>query len=403
MSMTLSALQQEAQLGDSYQCTLPLSQQWLNPNAVFLTGATGFLGVYLLKELLQQTDAMVYCLVRADDEPAGRQRIQQRLQFYQLWQAHWAMRIKPIVGDLAQPNFGLCDRRFTQLAQDIDVIYHNGAQVNAMYPYEKLRASNVQGSLTVLRLAYLIKHKPINFVSTLAVFFSDRYVGEIVQEQAFAVLDEGLKGGYKQSKWVAETLMQTARERGFSVIIHRPGRILGDTQTGTIDRLNDLLANLLQAGVQMQQFPHVDTWINVAPVDYVSRSIVYLGQQQASLKQNFHHCNPQSTTWLALWQSVAHLGYELRSVSFQQWQASVKQSVKTAKDKQLYLILRHLLRSPIYLFAEKPTFSTDISAKKLAENKLTCPVLDEALLQTYFTYLARCQAVPPPLFKQTIA
>ncbi|HHC74441.1 MAG TPA: NAD-dependent epimerase/dehydratase family protein, partial [Thiothrix sp.] len=384
-----------------YQCPMPLDQQqWLNPNAIFLTGATGFLGIYLLNELLQQTSATVYCLVRAEDEQTGKQRIQQRLQFYQLWQAQWARRIQPIVGDLAQPNFGLCDAKFTQLATDIDVIYHNGAQVNAMYPYEKLRPSNVQGSLTVLRLAGLIKHKPINFVSTLAVFFSDYYVGKTVQEQDFAELDEGLKGGYKQTKWVAESLMQAARERGFSVMIHRPGRILGDTQTGTIDRLNDLLANLLQAGVQMQQFPQVDTWINVAPVDYVSRGIVSLGQQSASLNQNFHYCNPQSTTWLALWQSLARLGYVLSPVSFAQWQMSVKQSVKTAKDKQLYLILRHLLRSPIYLFAEKPTFSTAKTTQKLAEHHIICPVLDETLLQTYFTYLAGCQAVPSPTFNQ---
>ncbi|MGV6808424.1 MAG: thioester reductase domain-containing protein [bacterium] len=396
MSMTLAALQHEAQLDDQYQCSLPLGQQWLNPNAVFLTGATGFLGVYLLYELLQQTQATIYCLVRAENEQAGKQRIQQRLQFYQLWQTHWETRIKVVMGDLAQPQFGLSDKRFAQLAHDTDVIYHNGAQVNAMYPYEKLRPSNVQGSLTVLQLASLIKHKPINFVSTLAVFFSDHYVGKTVQEQDFAELDAGLKGGYKQTKWVAESLMQAARERGFSVVIHRPGRIFGDTQTGTIDRLNDLLVNLLQAGVQMQQFPQVDTQLNVAPVDYVSRGIVSLGQQSASLNQNFHYCNPQSITWSALWQTLTGLGYTLSPVSFAQWKMSVKQSVRTAKDKQLYLILQHLLRVPIYLFAEKPTFSTAKTMQKLAENQITCPALDKTLLQTYFTYLARCQAVPPP-------
>jgi thioester reductase-like protein len=389
-------LMADAALGNTLHYPHPLSANWQTPRAVFLTGSTGFLGVYLLAELLHRTQADIYCLVRAADSTSGMQRIRERMQFYQVWQDNVAKRIRPIPGDLSLPKLGMSDPAFNELATSIDVIYHNGAQVNALYPYARLKAGNVSGTLEVLKLAGLHHTKPVNFVSTLAVFFSDTYIGRTVAESEFASLDEALKGGYKQSKWVAEGLVRAARERGLPTVIHRPGRILGDSRTGIIDRFSDLLGNMMQGCLQMEQFPSVETTLNVAPVDYVSRAIVLLGQQQSALNRNFHISNPQSIDWQTLWQTIRDLGYSAESCALPDWIDAINQRAKDQQNKQLYLTLKHLLRSKIYLFAPKPDFATTQTATLLQQSGLVCPPVDAGLVAAWLSYFEKTGSIPAP-------
>ncbi|MCA9688485.1 MAG: LLM class flavin-dependent oxidoreductase, partial [Myxococcales bacterium] len=106
-----------------------------SPRRVLLTGATGFVGAYLLRELLDRTRAQVVCLVRARDEAAALARIEATLTEYGLWDPGLAARIEPLVGDLAAPGLGLDDAARDALAGDLDLIYHNGAIVNFALSY----------------------------------------------------------------------------------------------------------------------------------------------------------------------------------------------------------------------------------------------------------------------------
>jgi acyl carrier protein len=100
-----------------------------NPNtpplAIFLTGATGFLGSFLLYELLQQTQADIYCLVRSETLELGKQKIQSSFESYLLWDESFNLRIIPVIGDLFQPLLGLSQKHFQQIASQLDAIYHN--------------------------------------------------------------------------------------------------------------------------------------------------------------------------------------------------------------------------------------------------------------------------------------
>src|SRR5205823_5245532 len=116
------------------------------PSAVLLTGVTGFLGAFLLHELLQQTQADIYCLVRAADAEHAILRIRRNLETYLLWDARLEERIIPVIGDLSQPRLGLAEPQFQALSRQIDLIYHNGAAVNFIYPYQQLKATNVLGT-----------------------------------------------------------------------------------------------------------------------------------------------------------------------------------------------------------------------------------------------------------------
>ena len=388
--------EREAVLDADIQFTEPLSEFSAEPRAVLLTGATGFLGAYLLDELLNKTDAVIYCLIRAKNAENAIARLKEKLTFYTLWQEERAQRIVPIVGDLSKPCLGIAGEQYDLLAGTIDLIIHNGAHVNAMYPYARLKASNVLGTQEVLRLASRKQTKPVHFVSTLGVFFSDNYVGQTITEDEVIVNDGTMKGGYKQSKWVAEELVQIAQRRGLPSAIYRAGRIWGDSRTGIMNQFSDLLGTLVQAGIHLEKFPTADTTLNLIPVDFVSQAIVHLAQQPQSNGQIFHLCNPDILSWQTLWHKIRDTGYPVEEVSYKEWAAAIKVQAREQRGKKLYSILRHLLRSPIYMFSAKPRFDASQTQTTLAQAGIHCPVIDKPLLNTYLSSFQASGYIPIP-------
>ncbi|MEX2552715.1 MAG: SDR family oxidoreductase, partial [Actinomycetota bacterium] len=140
------------------------------PRRVLLTGASGFLGAYLLRELLDQSEAEIYCLIRAPDHDRAAARLRSSLETFGLWQDEPGSRIVPVLGNLARPRLGLDDKQYDILEHTVDLILHNGAWVNFIYPYSMLKAANVGGTEEILRLASRGVLKPVHHVSTLSVF-----------------------------------------------------------------------------------------------------------------------------------------------------------------------------------------------------------------------------------------
>ncbi len=382
----------ESYLADEIEFTLPITEQAANPQAILLTGATGFLGVCLLNELLQKTDAQIYCLVRASDEQKGFERVQEQLIFYQFWKTAYQQRIIPIIGDLAKPTLNLNSEQFTELSRKIDVIYHNGAYVNSMRPYASLKSSNILGTKEILRLASLVKTKPVHFISTLAVYFSAAHNDTVVTEETMP--SDSLRGGYKQSKWVAEQLVLRASQRGLPCNIYRPGRIMGHSETGITSNMTDLLTTVLKGCIEIGQVPDKKNKINIVPVDYVSRAIVDLASQQR-FGEVFHLTNPQSVTWHDLVQMVRNVGYHLETINYDDWSESLQNFAAQKSHDAVYSPLLLLLRSSSAFFAKKPEFDTQLTQNKLQDTSIVCPQVDQTLISRYFKHFQHVQYIQP--------
>lgn len=197
-------------------------------DGVLLTGATGFLGRYLLKELLGAGVGRVWCLSRAECPKEGKRRIRRALAEISGDLSRFDDGVEVVCGDLAMPRLGLDPANFNRIVETCDTILHNGADVNFVKSYQDLRPANVLSIVELLKLAATGRRKTIRFVSTIAVF-DDPAVDMDPQIRA----DPPIKGsGYAQSKWVGEQILLRARNRDFSVVIYRPGLIVGDSQTG---------------------------------------------------------------------------------------------------------------------------------------------------------------------------
>jgi len=367
-----------------------------HPKNIFLTGGTGYLGAFIIKELLEVSEAILYCLVRASNVEEGKSKLENNLQQYGIWQDEYSSRIIPIIGDLAQPHLGINAEQFQNLAANIDTIYHSAALLNYVYPYSALKTANVLGTQEVLRLACQTKVKPFHYVSSVAVFESSAYAGKIVKEDDDFHDWEGIFLGYSQTKWVAEKLVKIAGSRGLPITIHRPPLISGDSKTG-ICNTHDFINLMIKGCLQMGSFPDVDYMLDMSPVDYVSKSVVYLSRQETSVGKAFHLQHPQPASLKSLVDWVRSFGFSLKMIPYEEWQAELINNV-TSQDNPLYTLRPFLLERwsdeqitipDLYLQARRPIISCEATLEALKGSSIVCPPIDSQLLMTYTSYLVQ--------------
>jgi thioester reductase-like protein/non-ribosomal peptide synthase protein (TIGR01720 family) len=375
------------------------------PACIFLTGATGFVGAFLLYELLQQTTADIYCLVRAPNAESGKKRLQSKLESYLLWDESLSPRIIPVVGDMSQPLLGLDNEQFRAIAKKLDVIYHNAAFINLVYPYSVVKAANVLGTQEILRLASQIKVKPVHFMSTLSVFDSvdcseGKKILEVDNLEHVGVPDIG----YVQSKWVAEKLVTTARERGIPVSIYRLGRMSGHSKTG-VSNTDDFMHRVLRGCIQLKSAPDANMMVDMTPVDYVSRAIIHLSKQKESLGKAFHVLNPHPIHWRELVTWLRSFGYPIRQISDQEWQSGLMEQWQAELLNVNGFSSENALHSLVLLFSESVSEPSNSAMRQfdcqntldgLADTSIICPPVDEQLLGTYFSYLIQTSFLAPP-------
>lgn len=373
-------------------------------NNVLLTGATGFLGAFLLHELLEQTEATVYCLVRGSNVDEAQQKLQRNLNTYSLWNPDQGSRIIPVLGDLSRPLLGLPLEEFNALGETIDSIYHNGGQVNFVYPYSMLKTANVIGTEEVLRLAGRTKIKPVHFISTVGVFSPIAYTdGQIIEEQDVPDRPEGLYG-YTQSKWVAEKLMAIAHSRGIPTTIYRPAWIEGHSQTGVCNR-SDFFRSLIKGCIQMGLAPDWNMPVDLTPVDFISQAIVHFSRQNTSSGAAYNFSNPQTISWNQLVDWIRAFGCPLQQISYQQWIEEVKQRVEKTPDNALYPFLSFLTEPhpeygmsipEIYFQTKSLHFNRQNLTNRLMNMNKVYPTVDDKLLNTYFSYFVRSGFLEAP-------
>ncbi len=383
---SLAQLEADAALDPAIRVKgLPLAQIE-EPGHVLLTGATGFVGAFLLRDLLQESNAIVHCLVRADDEGAGLDRLMLNMATYGLWQESFAERVRAVPGDLARPNFGLSSSRFNQLARQVDVIIHNGALVNFIYSYQEHRAANVLGTEMVLRLATSETLKAVHFVSTLSVFHSGGHDDGRVYYEDEDLRKSGVPfGGYAQSKWAGERMIMNAAARGVPAAIYRPGLVSGDSRSGAWNTA-DMMSTMIMACATLGAVPDLDVDVDIVPVDYVSRALVALVLQKRPAGEIYNLCNPQTMPYRQVVELVRQAGLPLRVLPFDQWRERLMNMAEQFGNENWnpYLpLLDEVSEEQVFM----PTFDCRNTMQALAGSDITCPPVGRELLETYLSYL----------------
>jgi thioester reductase-like protein len=256
--------------------------------AVFMTGATGFLGMELLARYLEHTDRRVYALVRGADDREADARLQRTLHGL-FGPAHpYSRRVVALGGDLTRPGMGLAPG-LDQLAERICDVVHCAAEVSFELPLEQARAINVDGTRRVLEFAERCQAKGMlrrmSYVST--AYVAGEHTGCFSEDD----LDRGqrFRNSYEQSKFEAECLVQRAM-RDLPITVFRPSIIVGEQHSGWTASFNVLYWPLraFSRGTYFALPARHESPVDVVPVDYVADAAFALARIRQTEGATFH-------------------------------------------------------------------------------------------------------------------
>lgn len=295
-----------------------LPREAVSDGAILLTGGTGFFGPFLIDSLLEQTDDDIYVLVRASSIEEGRKRLSAAFAAIRpsaVSESAFEARVKPVLGDLAQPGLGLSTEDRESLSREIHTIYHNGAYVNYLMDYEAMRQINVNGTKDVIALALASRPKVLNYISTTFIFgWSAK--DTLFESDANSAM-EFLDFGYSQSKWVADQVVLKALAGGLRGRIFRPALISPSTSGRgyNFDISIRLLSFMLKYGIGTS----AQNQVSFTPADLAANNIVAISGIEASEGLTFHVTRDAYSTMqdvtdrLALLSGKSFRNYDLKS------------------------------------------------------------------------------------------
>jgi L-aminoadipate-semialdehyde dehydrogenase len=328
------------------------------PLTVFLTGATGFLGAFVLKDLMTRDRVnKVICLVRAKSTDQALGRLRESGQGRGVWDEEWITsgKVEAVVGDLAEDDFGLPKAEWIRIASEADAVLHNGAMVHWVHHYAKLRAPNVLSTLTALRLCADHHSKLFSFISSTSVLDTEAIVrqadesiaaggGGLLESDDLEGSRTGLGTGYGQSKWVAEKLIMEAGKRGLSGWIVRPGYVMGDSKTA-VTNTDDFIWRMVKGCLQLGLIPDINNSVNLVPVDHVAllASLSSLSISPSSPLNVIQVTGHPRIRFNDLLLTLATYGYEVKQVEYIQWRTKLEQHVLETQDNALFPLLHFVL------------------------------------------------------------
>ncbi|KAI9204249.1 male sterility protein-domain-containing protein, partial [Polychytrium aggregatum] len=303
MPPTVDLDQEAAQLDDASVTAegLPPLVFPESPRGIVLTGATGFLGSFLLYELAAKYPAArIYCLVRAASDQAAIDRIFEtaRKLILNPQQTHYLVNnVKPrlvgVCGDLSLDQWGLTNKRWKKIGKETDMVVHCGAEVHWLDDYEALKGPNVLGTATALRLATTHHLKPLHFISAVGAIPMARGARTPLEERVYS--NWNVSGGYAQTKWVSEQLINKARSRGVPATIIRPSLIASDSVYGVChsdDYIWQYIKGCIRIGIAPSNATPVTITMN--PVDHVAKVVAAIAASEVALpKFVFHISDPE--------------------------------------------------------------------------------------------------------------
>ncbi len=292
---------------------------------VLLTGATGFVGRFMLREILaHKADLEVFCLVRADDAEHGRERLRAALERAELWDDAFASRIHVVTGDVEHPRLGLSESDFDDLCLRIDAVYHLAASLNLATSYAAIRQANVASLVNLMELCLRGRFKHFFYASTMGIFpeyfctFANEFIRSRIEHQMqpnLAVMKRifplGLIG-YPWSKLVAEQGLLFAQTAGLPLAIFRlpqTGLSASTGYTQSSDIKVRLAMAVMEQGLAPRGFP--TQWSE--PVDAVSGYCVDISMNPQRRFTIYHCCNPHPVDHGI---ELGDFGFKAREVSY---------------------------------------------------------------------------------------
>ena len=347
----------------------------------FVTGATGFIGRFLVHALLRRGRSTVYVLVR----PRSIGKLD---ELHEFWGKQSLKRVVPIKGDLAQPQLGVSKADLAKLEGKVKHLYHLGAMYDIEAGAEALHEANVVGTENALDFARAVNAGCFHLVSSIAA--AGLYRGTFTEDMFEEA--EDLEHPYHRTKHDAEALVRTNGRIPFRV--YRPGVVVGHSRTGFIDKIDGpyyffkTLQKLRESWPRMIPLVGIEGgYVNVVPVDFVVDALVHLSHRPKLDGRCFHLTDPKVRRigeMLNVFARAAHAPEMVVRVDtnvFGLVPEPVAQTIQRSKPVQnvYYQLLRDLqLPKVVFGFVNYPTrFDSARTQKILDKARIRVPPLED--------------------------
>ena len=237
----------------------------MNKKVYFITGATGFVGSLILKQLIEEdATSLIYLLIRRKGSKGAEERAARLCKELFKDEAIYQDRVIALEGSITEDELGLVDEHYKLLSTSVNEIFHSAATIKFNLPSAKAESINVKGTQELLKLsqhAYDNKTlERVNYISTAYV------VGKIHSAKG-----EAFSNSYESSKFKAEGVVGEYIKAGLPVVIYRPSIISGDATTGLISETSIIYKFLLM--LSKQTIPILpgaggNTSLNIISIDY---------------------------------------------------------------------------------------------------------------------------------------
>lgn len=361
---------------------------------LLLAGATGYLGIHILADYLDNDNGIAYCLVRGKNKEDSKNRLSDLLRFYFDDKYSDMNRIKVIKADLQKDDLGLAQIEYDELLHSVDTIINAAASVKHYGTYKYFYEINVEATKRLIDFCKRGNKKLIH-ISTLSVSGNGFDNGLIKEEKYFSESDlyigQPLENVYARSKFEAEKAVFEAILEGVEAKVLRMGNLTNRLSDGKFQQnyKSNAFLNRIRALMKLKSYPEsvADYEVEFTPIDKAANAVMTIVRNFDDNLTVFHINNPLTITVGKLFSYFEKMGYRIKQLSDDEFKM---QLIRSSKDESM----EHIFETFINDMDENTQLNYDSNIR--IENEFTVSYLknlgfewsdmDVDYLQKYVAY-----------------
>ena len=363
--------------------------------SILLTGATGFLGIHILAEYLENDNGTAYCIIRGNSQANSEERLKDYLRFYFGSRYTQSNRIRVICGDLQYDRFNLSEEQYSELLKNVDTIINCAGSVKHYGTYQYFEELNVESTRRQIDFAKAA-HARFIHASTLSVSggpFDDKRDSRVFTERSLYI-GQKLDNVYSRSKFEAEKMVLEAIAEGLPANIMRMGNLTNRYSDGVFQRNYESNAFLkrIMSIKELGMIPDylVNFGVEFTPVDEAAKAVMTIARHFSTEKTVFHICNTGTVPFSRLAEDFSSLGCKIDIVSEKDFTEALHRAAGQAETKHIYEnFVSDMDENDILQYNSMARMDHDFTAQYLKQLGFVWKETDRNYLKKYLEYFQK--------------